>query len=43
MQAELANQFAVFQIGIEKMKQDWYDFTNSKDKEIEILELNETP
>ena len=39
MQAELANQFALFQSGREKMKQDWCNFTNSKDKEIEILKL----
>ena len=39
MQAELANQFAVFQTEREKMKQDWHDFTNSKGKEIEILKL----
>ena len=39
MQAELANQFAVFQSEREKMKQDWCNFTNSKDKEIETLRL----
>ena len=39
MQAALANQFAVFQTEREKMKQDWYDFINSKDKEIEALKL----
>ena len=39
MQAELANQFAWFQSEREKMKQDWCNFTNSKDKEIEILKL----
>ena len=39
MQAELANQFAVFQTEREKMKRDWYDFTNFKDKEIETLKL----
>ena len=39
MQAESANQFAVFQTEREKMKRDWYDFTNSKDKEIEVLKL----
>ena len=39
MQAELANQFAVFQSEREKMKQDWCNFTNSKDKEIETLKL----
>ena len=33
MQAELANQFALFQSEREKMKQDWCNFTNSKDKE----------
>ena len=38
-QAELANQFALFQNKCEKMKQDWRNFTNSKDKEIEILKL----
>ena len=37
MQAELANQFAMLQSEREKMKQDWYNFINSKDKEIEIL------
>ena len=39
MQAELANQFALFQSERAKMKQDWCNFTNSKDKEIEILKL----
>ena len=39
MQAELTNQFALFQSEREKMKQDWCNFTNSKDKEIEILKL----
>ena len=39
MQAELANQFAVFQTERGKMKRDWYDFTNSKDKGIETLKL----
>ena len=39
MQAELANQFAVFQTERERMKRDWYDFTNSKDKETETLKL----
>ena len=39
MQAELANQFAVFQSEREKMKQDWCNFTNSKDKEIETPRL----
>ena len=39
MQAELSNQFALFQNEREKMKQDWCNFTNSKDKEIEILKL----
>ena len=37
MQAELANQFAMLQSEREKMKQDWCNLTNSKDKEIEIL------
>ena len=39
MQAELANQFALFQSECEKVNQDWCDFTNSKDKGIEILKL----
>ena len=39
MQAELANQFTMLQTERDKMKQGWYDFTNSKDKEIEILKL----
>ena len=39
MQAELANQFTMLQTERNKMKQDWYDFTNSKDKETEILKL----
>ena len=39
MQAELANQFAMLQTEREKMKQDWHYFTNSKDKDIEILKL----
>ena len=37
MQAELANQFALLQSERDKMKQGWYNFTNSKDKEIEFL------
>ena len=37
MQAELANQFAMLQSEKEKMKQDWFNLTNFKDKEIEIL------
>ena len=37
MQAELANQFAMLQSERDKMKQDWYNLTNSMDKEIEIL------
>ena len=40
MQADLTNQFAVFQTERERMKQDWYDFANSRDKEIEILKLS---
>ena len=39
MQAELANQFTMLQAERDKMKRGWYDFTNSKDKEIEILKL----
>ena len=39
MQAELTNQFAMLQSAREKMKQHWYNFTNSKDNEIEILKL----
>ena len=39
MQAELANQFAVFQTERERMKRGWYDFTNSKDKDVETLRL----
>ena len=39
MQAELANQFTMLQAERNKMKQDWYDPTNSKDKEMEILKL----
>ena len=38
-QAELSNQFALFQHERDKMKQDWCNLTNSKDKEIEILKL----
>ena len=37
MQAELANQFAMLQSERDKMKQEWYNFTNSKDKEKESL------
>ena len=37
MQAELANRFTMLQAERDKMKRDWHDFTNSKDKEIEIL------
>ena len=39
MQAELSNQFALFQSEREKMKKNWCNFTNSKDKEIEMLKL----
>ena len=39
MQAELANQFTMLQAERDKMKRDWRDLTNSKDKEIEILKL----
>ena len=34
MRADMANQFAVFQTERERMTRDWYDFTNSKNKEI---------
>ena len=39
MQAELANQFTMLQAERDKMKRDWHDLTNSKDKDIEILKL----
>ena len=39
MQAELGNKFAMLQAERDKMKRDWHDLTNSKDKEIEILKL----